>query len=44
MSTVTSLISDSSADLGYRRAAEVPQYVGALLSGRQCNCVSISPF
>lgn len=41
MPTVTSLMFDSSVDLGYRRAAEVPEHVGALLSGRQCHCVSI---
>lgn len=41
MSAVSSLTFHWCVDLGYRRAAEVPEHVGALLSGRQCHCVSI---
>lgn len=44
MSPRTPLMFDWSVDLGYRRAAEVQEHVGALLSGCQCNCVSITLF
>ena len=31
----------NSLDLGYRRATEIPEHVGTLLSRSKCNCVSI---
>lgn len=34
-------VSFNSVDLGHRRAAKVQEHVGALLSGSQCNRVSV---